>query len=61
MMYKVTFDFRINDFDSDGKWHNDYLDNNGEGFTYEEAEDLAQHLRGMSFPYQNDNVKIEEV
>ena len=46
MKYKVTFEFTIFDPEiSDGKWHPDCLDNNGEGFDFEEAEYLACDLR----------------
>lgn len=44
--YKVQFEFRCADLEvSDGKWHKDYLDNNGVGYTFEEAEDVACKLR----------------
>jgi hypothetical protein len=46
MKYKVVFEFKIMDTSiSDGQYHEDYLDNNGEGFTFEEAENVAIHLR----------------
>lgn len=59
--YKITFDFIVNDIDSDGKWRSDYLDNNDKGFTRDEAEHIAQELKAMSFPYQNRNVIVIEM
>lgn len=47
--YKVVFEFMYADADvSDGKWHKDYLDNNGAGFTFEEAEDVASEIRAST-------------
>ncbi len=47
--YKVNYEFMYADADiSDGKWHEDYLDNNGAGFTFEEAEDVACKLRAST-------------
>ena len=47
--YQVRFEFRYADADiSDGKYHVDYLDNNGEGFTFEEAERVACELRASN-------------
>ena len=44
--YRVEFEFMITDPDvTDGKWHKDYLDNNGEGYTFEDAESVACSLR----------------
>lgn len=33
---------------TDGKWHQDFLDNNGDGFTFAEAEEVAGHLRAST-------------
>lgn len=33
---------------SDGKRHQDYLDNNGEGFNFEEAERIACEVRASN-------------
>ena len=47
--YRVEFEFMYMEPDiTDGKWHQDYLDANGEGFTYEEAEHVAQEIRRSS-------------
>ena len=44
--YKVEYEFKYADADiSDGKYHIDYLDNNGCGFTFDEAEHIASELR----------------
>ena len=59
--YKITFEYIVNDLDSDGKWYKDCLDNDGEGFTYDQASDEAFRLRSMSFPNQNRNIKIVEM
>lgn len=52
-MYKVTFDFR----NSLGEWKTDYLNNNGDGFTLEDAEHIAYQLRQSG----ERNVIIEEL
>ena len=50
--YRVEFEFMVSEADiTDGKWHKDYLDNNGEGFTFDEAERVACDLRGTSVCY----------
>lgn len=47
--YQVRYEFRYADVDvSDGKYHVDYLDNNGAGFTFEEAEHVASELRAST-------------
>lgn len=47
--YRVDFEFRCIDLEiSDGKWHKDFLDNNGAGFTFEEAEEVACELRAST-------------
>lgn len=46
MKYRVNFEFMyIEPEISDGKWHQDFLDNNGDGFTFEDAERAAGLLR----------------
>jgi len=52
MRYKVTFQF-VNDL---GKWTDDYLDNNGEGFDLEEASETATELAYLGCRF----VKVEE-
>lgn len=61
MRFRVEFEFRNNDLEvSDGKFHNDYLDNNGAGFSYEDACDVARELRYNSAA-TNRNIKIVEM
>lgn len=43
--YKVVYTFVWFGTDSDGREHKTYLDNNGEGMTWEEAQDTARELR----------------
>lgn len=50
-MYKVNFEFMHEGRDTDFKYHKDFLNNNGAGFTYEEASQLAGELKSR------DNVK----
>lgn len=54
--YKVTYEFR-NEL---GQWKEDYLNNNGEGFTLEEAEDWVRHLK-ISEVCATRNIKIEVI
>jgi len=50
--YRVEFEFMYRDPEiSDGKYHIDYLDNNGEGFTLQEAEDVAKFVRASEILY----------
>ena len=50
MKYRVDYEFMILDPDiTDGKWHQDFLDNNGAGFTFEEAEHCACELRASQY------------
>lgn len=61
MKYRVEFEFMVADVEvSDGKWHKDYLDNNGAGFTLDEAEVVACDLRASSVCY-NRNVDVVEM
>lgn len=41
MRYKVEFEF----YNELGEWVETFLDNNGEGFTKEDAIDIARQLR----------------
>lgn len=44
--YKVEFEFMYADADvSDGKYHFDTVDNNGEGFIFSDAEYIANNVR----------------
>jgi len=59
--YRVEFEFRVIDPEiSDGKWHKEYLDNNGEGMTFEEAERVACDVRENEF-YDTKNVDVVEI
>ena len=51
-MYKVTFDF----LNAAGDWITTYLDNNGDGFTLEDAENIAYQLKQHK---GNRNVNVE--
>ena len=47
--YRVDYEFRYCDLDvSDGKFHKDFLDNNGVGFSFEDAERVACELRAST-------------
>lgn len=50
-MYKVWFDF-VND---EGDVVTDFLDNNGQGFSFKDAEDLAHELKVRG----HENIVIE--
>lgn len=61
--YRVEFEFMIKDAEiSDGEWHRDFLDANGEGFTFEEAERIAGDLRASALHHTKwaEVVKIKE-
>ena len=61
MKFRVKFEFKNNDLEvSDGKFHNDYLDNNGAGFSYEDACDVARELHYNSAA-TNRNIRIVEM
>ena len=48
--YKVEFEFKVEDAEvSDGKWHKDFLDNEGAGFTYADASRVASEIRMSDF------------
>ncbi len=48
-MYRVDFEFMITDpEETDGKWHKDFVDNNGKGFNYGEALHVAYELMQSS-------------
>lgn len=60
-MYRVEFEFMLNDIEiTDHKWHKDFLDNNGDGFTFEEAERLACELRYDEF-FRTRNIDVVEM
>lgn len=59
--YRVEFEFKVADVDaSDRRWHKDYLDNNGAGFTFEQAELVACDLRAGNVCYHR-NVNVVEM
>jgi len=61
MKYKIEYDFMNTDMlTTDGKFHHTYLDNNGQGFTIEEAEELAYELIRSNAGY-NRNIEIVEM
>lgn len=61
MKHKVVFDFKVADYEvSDGKWHRDFLDNNGAGFTFSDAERVAGELRSNTFAYCR-NIEIVKI
>lgn len=45
--YRVWLTFLNFGNDTDYKWHRDFLDNNGKGFSAEEARDTAYNLKRM--------------
>lgn len=52
MKYRIEFEFMNTDVETtDGKWHKDFLDNNGAGFTFEDAEYVACELRASTISY----------
>ena len=54
--YKVNFIYMISNPEiSDGNWHSDFLDNNGAGFTLEEAHEVAAMIR------QNEYARTKKV
>lgn len=58
--YKVVYEFRIIDYPTDGQWHETFLDNNGEGYDFDEAEYVACQLRASSVA-DHRNVEVQEV
>ena len=50
--YRIEFEFMYKGLEvSDGKNHKDIIDNNGEGFTLEEANALAARLYESEIQY----------
>ena len=48
--YRVVFEFMLDDIEiSDEAYHKDFLDNNGKGFDFSEAESIACDLRMNEF------------
>lgn len=45
MKYRVWFSFCNLGFNTDFRWHRDFLDNNGKGFTAEEARNIVKDLK----------------
>lgn len=45
--YKIWFTFLNTGRDTDAVWHRDFLDNNGKGFTAEQAKWFADDLKRM--------------
>lgn len=43
--YKIVYKFMFDGSDTDGRWHETFLDNDGRGFNFETAETLAQELK----------------
>ena len=60
MRYRVWFNFCNLGNDSDFAWHRDFLDNNGKGFTAEEARNVAKYLQ-VSRVAKVKNVMFEEM
>lgn len=60
MKYRVWFNFCNLGDDSDFAWHRDFLDNNGNGFTAEEARNVAKDLQ-ESRVAKIKNVMFEEM
>ena len=60
MKYRVWFNFCNLGNDSDFAWHRDFLDNNGKGFTAEEARNVAKDLQ-ESRVAKVKNVMFEEM
>lgn len=58
--YKVEFEAMWLGSDSDGKFHKDFLDNNGSGFDFEEASDVAMELH-YDTAARIKNIKIVEM
>lgn len=59
--YKVEFEFMNMDAEiTDGLWHKDYLDNDGDGFDFEDASDIAMEMH-YNTAYRHKNIKIVEM
>ena len=56
--YKIVFEVLA----PNGWWHDDEITNNGKGFSYENAEHIANQLRTSSDNgIQHDNVRVVEI
>lgn len=61
MKYRVEYEFMNTDMETtDGMYHETYLDNNGEGFTLQDAEDVAFELIQSDVGYCR-NIHIVEM
>ena len=61
MKYRVEFEFMNTDIETtDGLWHKDYLDNNGSGFDYEDASDIAMEMKYIT-AFRHKNIKLVEM
>lgn len=60
MKFRVEFESMWLGSDSDGKFHKDFLDNNGSGFDFEVASDIAMELH-YNTAAKNKNIKIVEM
>lgn len=61
MKYRIEFEFMNTDVETtDGLWHKDFLDNNGAGFNYEDACDIAMELH-YNTAYKHRNIMIVEM
>lgn len=59
--YKIVYKFINEGSDTDGKWHETFLDNNGQGFDLEFAETLAQELKGRGNIKNIEIVEMEKL
>lgn len=59
--YKIVFKFINTGSDTDGKWKESFLDNNGRGFKLEFAETLAQELKGRGNIKNIEIVEMEKL
>ena len=49
LKYRVDYEFKLLDpMVSDGRYHVTYLDNNGDGFSYEDAKNVSRQLKQSS-------------
>lgn len=58
--YRIEFESMWRGSDSDGKYHRDFIDDNGKGFKYEDAKRLAIELQLSECTY-NRNINIVEI
>lgn len=53
--YRVWFTFLKNGQDSDSKWHRDFLDNDGKGFSAVRVKDYAEYLKEV------ENITVKDI